>query len=822
MNINNRHHTTMKQIKPQTIRLYTLVCIIIIFFQLTTNAQPTTLTQTIRGQVIDNESKISLPGASVILVSDSTHKNSATTDIDGYFKLTQIPIGRQAIKVSYIGYKDRIVSNIIVNSAKEVVLNIELEESALAMEAVEITATKKGEVLNEMSTVSARIFSAEEAQRYAGSRADPARMASNYAGVQGADDSRNDIVVRGNSPLGLLWRLENVNIPNPNHFAISGSTGGPVSILNNKVLGSSDFMTGAFPAEYGNSTAGIFDLRMRNGNNEKHEFTGQFGFLGTELLAEGPISRKSHSSYMLTYRYSTLSIFHALGIDIGTNAVPKYQDASFKLNFPMKNNSNLSFFGIGGTSSVDILVSTQEIPGREIYGETDKDQYFATKMGVVGTNYTKSFNANTFGRLTLSTSYNDQITHHDYVYRHIIANPDSVFVLDSVVPYMDYAFRETKVSASWYVNHKINILHSFKFGCMTDVYLFNYIDTIRNLTTYDFEYRFNYAGNALLLQPYVQWKYKIRENVVLNAGIHSQYFTLNNSISWIEPRLGIKWDISPKQSLGAAIGMHSQTQPTYIYFYHHPDSSPDAEVYNKNIGFTRSNHYVLSYDRTLSMNSRLKVETYYQQLYDVPVETSYSAYSAINQGDEYSRIFPDTLQNTGSGENYGVELTLEKFFSKTYFFMFTVSLYESTYKGSDGIKRSTDFNGNYTFNAIGGKEFVFGKNKNQNIGIGLKLTTAGGKRYSPIDTASSALKGEAVYIDSETNSLQFKRYFRTDIKLNYKINTKRLTHEIGLDLVNIFDTKNLLSYTYVPGVSDPIRQEYQLGFLPIFYYAVDF
>lgn len=807
----------MKNIKLKIFKL-----IFISFSHVIAFAQTTTITQTIRGQVIDNESKMSLPGASVLLTSDSSLKISSTTDIDGYFKLTEIPIGRQAIKVSYIGYKERIISNIIVNSAKEIVLTIELEESALAMEAIEISATKKGEVLNEMSTVSARIFSAEEAQRYAGSRADPARMASNYAGVQGADDSRNDIVVRGNSPLGLLWRLENVNIPNPNHFAISGSTGGPVSVLNNKVLGSSDFMTGAFPAEYGNSIAGIFDLRMRNGNNEKHEFTGQFGFLGTEVLAEGPISKKSHSSYLLTYRYSTLSIFHALGIDIGTNAVPKYQDASFKLNFPMKNNSNLSFFGIGGTSSVDILVSTQEIPEREIYGETDKDQYFATKMGVIGTNYTKSFNANTFGKLTLSTSYNDQITHHDYVYRHIIANPDSAFVLDSVIPYMDYAFRETKVSASWYVNHKINIRHSFKVGCMTDAYLFNYIDTIRNLTTYDFEYRFNYADNALLLQPYFQWKYKIRENFVVNAGLHSQYFTLNNSISWIEPRLGIKWDITPKQSLGAAIGMHSQTQPTYIYFYHHPTTTPSPELYNQNIGFTRSNHYVLSYNRSLGANSRIKAETYYQHLYEVAVEVNSSAYSAINQGDEYSRIFPDTLQNTGTGENYGIELTFEKFFSKTYFFMFTTSLYESTYKGSDGIKRDTDFNGNYVFNAIGGKEFVFGKNKNQNIGIGLKLTTAGGKRYSPIDTSASALKGEAVYVDSETNSLKFKRYFRTDIKLNYKINAKRVTHEIGLDLVNIFDTENLLSYTYVPGVSDPIRKEYQLGFLPIFYYAVDF
>ncbi len=812
----------MKQVYPLfTYRIYILT-LSLFFFHFSNYAQTTSLTQTIRGQVVDQDSKIPLPGASIILLGDSTHKKVCTTDLDGYFKLTEIPIGRQGVEISFMGYKDRVISNLIVNSGKEIVLSVELEESSVDMNAVEVTATKKGEVLNEMSTVSARVFSAEEAQRYAGSRADPARMASNFAGVQGADDSRNDIVIRGNSPMGLLWRLENVNIPNPNHFAVSGNTGGPVSVLNNKVLGSSDFMTGAFPADYGNSIAGVFDLRMRNGNDQKHEFTGQFGFLGTEILAEGPISKKSHSSYLFTYRYSTVTIFHLLGIDIGTNAIPKYQDASFKLNFPMKNNSNLSFFGIGGISAVDISISTQETPEKEIYGDQDKDQYFATRIGVVGANYTKAFNANTFARITLSVSHNDQIAHDEMVYRHIVTNPDSIFQLDSLIPNMGYFFREERISGSWYINHKINALHSIKFGVMTDAYLYYYIDTVRNLSTYLFENRFNYSGNSIMIQPYIQWKYKIRENLVLNAGLHSQFFTLNNSVSWIEPRVGMRWDISEKQSISAAMGMHSQSQPNYIYFYHTPSTTNNYELYNKNIGFTHSNHFVISYDRTLGMSSRIKVETYYQHLYDVPVETQSSAFTALNQGDEYARFFPDTLKNTGTGENYGVEFTLEKFFSKTYFFLFTVSLYESTYKGSDGIERQTDFDGNYVVNAMGGKEFTFGKKKNHNIGIGFKITTAGGKRYSPIDTLASAAKGEAVYVDSLTNTLQYKPYFRTDIKLSYKINTKKFTHEIGLDLVNILNTKNIFSYVYIPNVSDPVRAEYQLGFLPIFYYALDF
>ena len=306
-----------------------------------------------------------------------------------------------------------------------------MEESPLELEEISVSASgAKGSALNKLAYVSARTFSVEEAERYAGSRADPARMAANYAGVQGNDDSNNDLVIRGNSPLGVLWRLEGVNIPNPNHFGVTGSTGGPVSILNNKVLSLSDFMTGAFPAEYGNSNAGVFDLRMRNGNNENHEFSGQIGFLGMEFLAEGPVNRGARSSYLASYRYSTMDIIHSLGIDIGTEAVPRYQDASFKLNFPLGNQGNLSLFGMGGLSKVDILASEQLNPSQGgIYGEQAMDEHFRTGMGVLGMNYTKTLKRNAFLKLSLSASREHQSNHLDKVYRHL---GNGHFLIDSI------------------------------------------------------------------------------------------------------------------------------------------------------------------------------------------------------------------------------------------------------------------------------------------------------------------------------------------------------------------------------------------------------
>ena len=237
---------------------------------------------------------------------------------------------------------------------------------------------------------------------------------------------------------------------------------------------------------------------------------------------------------------------------------------------------------------------------------------------------------------------------------------------------------------------------------------------------------------------------------------------------------------------------------------------------------TKSNHLVLSYDRNVSKNMRLKLETYYQYLYNIPVEKETSSFSLINSGSGFSRFFPQELTNSGSGKNYGLELTLEKFFTGGYYFMITSSLYDSKYKGSNDIARNTAFNGNYAFNGLFAKEFAIGAKSSLNIGG--KVTYAGGRRYGDVDKTESAAQLEIIYKDNENlNLLQFDPYFRADAKVNYRYNTKRLTHEIAIDFVNLFNTKNILTLTYAPdNPLGPIREEYQLGFLPLFYYRIDF
>ncbi len=788
-------------------------------------AQPS---QNVRGKCVDNETSYPLVGVKIILKNaDSTHVYKVISNPDGEFQILNAAIGKYELSAFLNSYELKTMT-IEINSGKESILNVVMSESFTELDEVKVSARKKGEVINELAVISAQQFSVEETNRYPGSRMDPARMASNFAGVQGADDSRNDIIIRGNSPLGVVWRIEGIDIPNPSHFAISGSTGGPVSIINNKLLGNSDFFMSAFPAEYGNSISGVFDLKLRNGNNKNHEATFQFGFLGTELMAEGPLSKKGNSSYLVMGRYSTLSLMQKIGIQLGTDAVPVYGDYAFKLNWNLKRGGAFSVFSLGGKSKIDILISDQKEFSADLYGESDRDQYFGTTMAVFGLNYKKPLNEKTFLNVTLAQSFDEQHSKHEYVLRHLDTNAidGSLRIqVDSIYPMMKYQYKNFKTSNQIALNHKISKRHFIRFGVNTDVFFVNQQDSALALVTdTQFVKRWDFAGSSFLLQPFVQWKWRATENMDLTLGVHAQYFSLSNSTSYAEPRFGWKYRMKKNQSIFAGAGVHSQTQPYYTYTYHKLDANGSKIYHNKNMDFTKSIHTGFGYEKSFNKSFNVRSEVYYQYLYKIPVTTVPSAYSLINMGGGFQRFFPDSLSNTGTGVNYGIEVTVQKYFDKSFFFMFSGSLYDSKYKGSDGVVRNTSYNGMYVCNLLAGKEFKL--NEKQSISIGLKTTVAGGKRYGYADIQASKKLNEIIFKDSLFNERQFRDYFRMDLKINWKYNTSKVTHEIGLDLVNIFNTKNLLSLAYSPNLAnpnaDPISEKQQLGFLPIFYYKIDF
>ena len=799
-------------------------------------------TSTISGTVLDSEARYPLPGAYVQI---STLEGFMTpTDMDGRFSFADVPIGRHVVKLSFMGYESRTIDGVVLVSGRPVVLEVKMSESVFSIAAAEVTATQTGEVMNEMATVSARAFTVEETDRYAGSRGDPARMASNFAGVQGADDSRNDIVVRGNSPSGVLWRIEGVDLTNPNHFSVPGTGGGPVAIINNKTLANSDFFTAAFPAEFGNSTAAVFDLKLRNGNQDHWHGSAQLGFLGTEVLLEGPLNRDKRSSLLVNYRYSTASIFSAVGIDIGTSAVPKYQDGSFKLFTPTKGGGSLSFWGIGGNSNVDILISNQEAPERNIYGDNDRDQYFRTGTGMMGLTHTQPLNSRSYIKTTLAVSRDRQDSNHDYVTRDLlITDIDTTYTNIQTSPLMTYGFVKDRLALAVHANHKLEPktgTATLRMGLNTDLMMWSFQDSIRAFTDEPdslgaWGRRWDADMKGALIQPFIQLKRRPNEALTWTAGLHAMVDTRSGASSLFEPRLGMQWVSKGGTVWSAGSGLHSQIQSPYIYASATTtEVSGQLNMPNQELGFTRSIHNVIGVTRKLSDLWTLKMEVYHQHLFEIPVadlSTEWGAnngsYSLINAGGGFSRLFPDTLLNEGTGRNMGVEMTLSRAFREGWFMLLTASVFDAKYTGADGVSRNTDFNGKYSWNFLASKEWKL----SPSLGLvtGLKATMAGGRWYGPVDDDASLAQREIIFIDQDRNTQQFDDYFRLDIKTNLTWNRPETTWELGVDFVNILGTENILKLTYAPDEMDqndpdysPVRQEYQLGFLPIFFLRIDF
>lgn len=772
-------------------------------------------TQTIRGRVMDEVSKAPLIGVTVQVLGNFESPLGSASDEEGFFVIANVPVGRQTIKISYVGYEEQTIPNIIVTAGKEFILNLSLTERVAQLNEVVITANTKDDKTatnNDLAAVSARSFNIDDTKRYAGALGDPSRMAANFAGVIGGNDSRNDIVVRGNSPTGMLWQLEGLNIPNPNHFGALNSTGGPVSMLNNNNLDKSDFITSAFPAQYGNAIAGAFDIRLREGNNKKIEKVAQIGFNGFELGLEGPFSKNSKSSFIVNYRYSTLGVFQALGIEFGTGGnTPNYQDLNYKLTFPTKNNGKFTVFGILGNSSIDLLGSKikkddlRKPNSSDLYGNENQDSYPRYGTTINGVSFEKNLSKKTYAKFTLGYS----TTREKFTSDSLTRNAD----LDVVSRFKqaEAKFNTDKASFVFFTRTKFNSKNSLTSGVYIDYNTFTLFNRDLFANVNKDTVRVDISDNNTLSQAYTQWKHRFSSKLSFSAGLHAQHYSLNNQ-AVVEPRGNVTYQMTGNKSLSFGYGLHHQTPSVYTSYAQ--TKTPTGVLYtNKDLDFIASNHYVLTYDCNLSETLRLKAEAYYQELSNVPVERNASSFSAINTGVSFGPSDKVNLTNRGTGKNYGVELTLERFFSKGYYFLFTTSLFDSKYKGSDNIERNTAYNTQYVVNALGGKEFRVGRNKNF-LSLNLKVTTIGGRYLTPLNFAASQAQGQAVYNETLAFSEKQQPYFRTDFRVAYRKEYKRSTLEFSLDLQNVTGNQNIFTQTYNPRTNS-IANQYQQGFFPV-------
>ncbi len=743
-------------------------------------AQGQILTQTIRGTVQDADTKLPLAGATV---SIPALKMGAYTEENGSFRIDKIPLGRHTLVISYLGYESQTLPNIVITSAKEQVLTIDMLESVMEVDAVVITAGEddKAASINELSVVSTRAFTTEETKRYAGSIDDPSRMALSFAGVSaGDDDANNEIIIRGNSPRFMLWRIEGVEVPSPNHFTDQGASSGAVSILSSNMLANSDFSTGAFQAEYGNALSGVFDIRLRKGNNEQHEYAFQAGVLGLDFAAEGPFKKGYDGSYLVNYRYSTLAILNNIGVlNIVGGAIPVFQDLSFKLHLPTTKYGNFSVWGIGGLSSID--EEGEGFRADSTIGTVWKDR-FVSNMAAGGVKHRILLGNKT----VLNT--NAAFTASSIGYENESIFPDNQFVLDYKEDFQNYS---TKIQTA--VTHKFNAKNLLKAGVYYTLQSFDLnaaeLDDSTNLFVTDLAER----GSATTWQGFATYRYRFNDKLSVNAGLHAMYFGLNDKLS-IEPRASLKYQVSPKGYFSAGFGVHSRRPDLAVFLARQTQPDGTTTQPNLDLDLIKARHYVAGYDHNFSKDLHFRIEAYYQDLYQVPVldDSTFSS-SLLNSTAGFST---ENFVNEGTGKNYGLEVTFEKFFSNNYYFLFTGSLFESKYTGKDGVEFNTRYNGNYISNFLIGKEFPVGKSGDNRITASFRAILAGGKRYTPVDIEASKAMGYTVRQWDRRFEEQAPTWFRPDVSLSYVMNKKKVTHTFKLEVQNAIARTNVVSRYY--------------------------
>lgn len=813
--------------------LYRLTCLYFIaltaFAQVNNSASPAS-SQIIRGWVLDADTEQPLPGATLSL-EDATQAYPALSQPNGTFTFGRVPVGRYQLVVRFLGYETQVISEILLESGKEQVLTVHLRPGSTDLVETVVKGVRPDNSLGSVQTISP-----EQILRFPATYLDPARLATAYAGVVNTNDQANNLSVRGNSPNGLIWRLEGVEIANPNHLSNAGTlgdrplpSGGGVNILSAQLLNSTRFLSGAFTPEYGNALGGIMDMRFREGNNQREEFTAQVGLIGLDIAAEGPLNTRTGASYLVNYRYSFTGLLGLMGITFGGEDI-RFQDVSANFVLPTRR-GKLTLFGLFGRSSNNFTAKADSLR------EEDKDRFnirFDSWTGAGGLTYTQPLNSRWQWRLSAVASVNQNVRNQ------------TPGVLTESLPTQKLFQYDRNTTARATLHNQLAYRARDDRRLQLGLYLTRWYGSAglwrsatdlgpvpRTLSASTLPKVPNLQEGVLwawLIQPYANYQWVPSEKLTLNVGLHGNVFTLNKNSLSLEPRASVRWQPVPRHTLTLAYGLHSQTQQPIVYLSRPRPGFGDAND-NLDLGFTKSHHVVAGYTFQIDESSSLRTEVYYQYLFNVPVgvlrtrpanEKAYDLYSVLNLLD-ISEFAEEAvgLENKGFGRNTGVELTYQKLLTKNYYVLLTGSLYDSKYRMQTGDWMNTRFNGRHALNLTGGKEYVAQRNRYTRIwGVNARVTQLGGFRDRIVDEGNSRRTGRTFYPVNDFTE-QLPGYFRADLRVYWKKNRAGYSRTLSLDLLNATGAKNR-AYSYYDAVQGKVVAKNQLGLLPILNYRWEF
>jgi hypothetical protein len=711
--------------------------------------------QVVRGVVLDAHSREPIELA---LISAKTAKTGAKSDSLGRFRL-ELPLGRHILSISRGGYEPKQVTDILVTSAKELDLSIELSRT------VNDEVIVSGDETMQIREIGARSFTMEQTSRIAGGFDDPARFATAFAGVT-SGVSNNAIIVRGNAPTAIQWRLNGVEIPNPNHFAdLQSFGGGGLTALSTQVISSSKFLIGALPSPYQNGLAGAFDIQMREGNSQNFEHTFQLGGIGIDAASEGPIGLGDGSSYLFNYRYSTLTLLEPLLPEEAAGT--SFQDLAFNVNVPMGADKILLWgFGLTDNSGTDV----EKDPSLRIYPsdieqqEIDQIAYATglshkTAFGSMSLNSTLAY---TERRLDLSTNT---------LYRDVLQPTARIDTRQGDLSLTTQAVGE--IATGVYFLSGIRLVRlGFDLGLSradSGVALARVVDN---------------TGTALLANAHAGIEMNCGD-LKVETGLATQYLDISRKVS-LEPRVSLTYKLTGDQSLGLAYGLHSRMERLSYYYI-----DLGGSLLNKDMDFSKAHHLVGQYKAQLAEGLSMELSPYYQSLFSVPIVRG-TPISLINNANDW--FFARELHNEGRGKNYGIDLTLEQSLMEGYFFLLSGSLLKSEYQTDDNLWRQTRYDRVGAINAVLGSEWSLDEANKNTLALSVRGTYQGGLREMTLLQEASKAANMVVLDTASAFNRQLPSQAILHFTASYRFNGAGHSWVIALGLLNITGAEEFTGY----------------------------
>lgn len=719
-------------------------------------------TSSVTGKITDESTGLPLRKAAISILRGETLVAGSRTMPDGFFTITDVPVGEYTIRINLVGYNTILLDNVVVVSGEPTDLRIQM--SVVSTEEIVVEEnrfTKPNDIANSVKTLRY-----EEIRRSPGGFEDVGRVLQTLPGVSFVNNGRNDLIVRGGAPTENLFVVDNAVVPNINHFGSQGSTGGPVSIIELDFVNEVDFISGAFPARFGDKLSSVLDIRLRDGNRNRFLADINLSATGLGAVLEGPIGSKKKGSWLFSASRSYLDlIFNAAGFGF----VPEYSSAQLKALYEFSGKNSLTVNLWGNIDKVRFNNDDEE-------DRQDNENILQNNQnGYVNTyEFRTILSPVSLLKLNLGRTYtNFDYSGRDSAFSEIFSNNSEEGNTTIKAEYLVSPSGSTQIEtgAGWnFINSTADLLRIADTTYFVDDatgsrYVLPDLDTYSELNT----------GKAF---AFAQVSQVILKNFRLNLGARYDYFSEINNKSYFSPRASLVYSVSPKLNLSFGYGIFYQS-PSLVWLTGYEE--------NKRLNDIRADHYVAGVEYLFTSDLRIVVEGYHKNYSDYPTSTIRPFIILSNTGGDFEQTQDfgiEPLVSKGTGYSRGIELYLQKALTSDFYGLLNLSLFDAKYTALDGVERNSSFNNRYLFTALGG--YRPGKEWE----ISGKFRWVGGRPFTPIDPANGN------QLVSRYNSEFLPDFNSLDIRVDKRWNFNDWTLITYIDIQNVYGKKNISGYRW--------------------------